>query len=335
MKKKAVFLAEQDNRHIDRVFDEGVSEWMEGNIDLLPECIGRHNAGLHRSELREAEIAFATWGIPRFTEEELQAYFPNLRVVFYAAGSVQAFARPFMSRGITVVSGWAANAVPVAEYTVSQIVLANKGFYRASRLYKQSYSDSKRTVSVYPGNYGAKVGILGAGMIGRKVIERLRQYELELFVFDPFLPEERAKEMGVAKSGLIELFSSCDTISNHLANLPATVGMLNKEHFDRMLPHATFINTGRGAQVVEDDLVRALREVPTRTAVLDVTYPEPVQEDSELLWLDNVVLTPHIAGSMGREVARMGVYMAEECGRYLKGEPLLYKVTAEMLETMA
>jgi len=146
---------------------------------------------------------------------------------------------------------------------------------------------------------------------------------------------ERAAQLGVRKTELVDLFAGCDTISNHLANLPATVGMLNKEHFDRMLPHATFINTGRGAQVVEADLIKALREVPTRTAVLDVTDPEPVEPGSELLKLDNVILTPHIAGSMNREVARMGLYMAEECGRYLSGEPLRYEVTLKMLETMA
>lgn len=335
MRRKAVFLSDQRSFMIPRVFDETFHAQVDDSLEWLAEPVWRGNVESLREELRDVEVAFATWGIPRFTEEELQAYFPKLQIVFYGAGSVQTFARAFMSRGIAVVSAWAANAVPVAEYTVAQIVLAHKGFYRASRLYKQSFAEAKEAAADYPGNYGARVGILGAGMIGRKVIERLRGYKLDIVVFDPFLPEERAKELGVAKAELPELFASCDTISNHLANLPATVGILHKELFDRMLPHATFINTGRGAQVVEADLIDALRDVPTRTAILDVTYPEPVQADSELLTLDNVILTPHIAGSMSREVARMGLYMAEEYDRYRKGEPLLYRVTAEMLETMA
>ena len=88
--------------------------------------------------------------------------------------------------------------------------------------------------------------------------------------------------------------------------------MLDYALFSRMPRNATFLNTGRGAQVVEADLVRALREAPDRTAVLDVTFPEPPAADSPLNALPNVFLTPHIAGSKGREVERMGAYMAEE-----------------------
>jgi phosphoglycerate dehydrogenase-like enzyme len=335
MSKQAVFLASPNNPHLSSVFGNRFHDAVRGSVEFLPGTVDRDNAPGRASELRDVEIAFATWGVPAFTEEELERWLPNLRVIFYGAGSVQAFARPFLARGVKVVSAWAANAVPVAEFTVAQIVLANKGFYQASRLYKSDFGEAKRYAGLHPGNYGAKVGIIGAGMIGTMVIERLRGYELEIEVFDPFMSPERAAQLGVRKTELVDLFAGCDTISNHLANLPATVGMLNKEHFDRMLPHATFINTGRGAQVVEADLIKALREVPTRTAVLDVTDPEPVEPGSELLKLDNVILTPHIAGSMNREVARMGLYMAEECGRYLSGEPLRYEVTLKMLETMA
>ena len=111
--------------------------------------------------------------------------------------------------------------------------------------------------------------------------------------------------------------------------------MLGYALFSRMQPYATFLNTGRGAQVCEDDLVRALREVPTRTAVLDVTFPEPPEAGHPFYTLPNVVLTPHLAGSMQNEVARMGEYMADECERVLSGAPARWQVTAAMLETMA
>ena len=99
--------------------------------------------------------------------------------------------------------------------------------------------------------------------------------------------------MGVTKHSLEEIFSSCQTISNHLANNPKTVGILNVDLFNLMLDNATFINTGRGAQVVEKDLIAALKKAPARTAILDVTDPEPFEEDSELRSLENVILTPH------------------------------------------
>jgi phosphoglycerate dehydrogenase-like enzyme len=335
MQKKAIFLADQDNIMIERVFDESVMEKLNRYVEFYPEWINRDNAGTHAVDLDQVEIAFSTWGIPLFTAEELTRYLPNLKILFYGAGTVQRFAREFISSKCMVVSSWAANAVPVAEYTAAQIILANKGFYQTAVRYKRDYGESKQTAKIYPGNYGARVGILGVGMIGRKVIELLKPYELIIDVFDPFLSDATAVELGVRKTDLLDIFTNCDTITNHLANLPTTVGMMNKQHFDRMKPHATFINTGRGAQVVEEDLIRALREVPTRTAILDVTHPEPVLADSGFLQLENVYLTPHIAGSMNREVARMGHYAAEECERYCRGTPLQYQVTLEMLKTMA
>ena len=102
-----------------------------------------------------------------------------------------------------------------------------------------------------------------------------------------------------------------------------------------MKKNATFINTGRGAQIVEADLVRAMREESGRTAVLDVTIDEPPHCESELYALENIFLTPHIAGSAGDEVARMGEYMLEEYRRYISGEQTLYEVTEKMLATMA
>jgi phosphoglycerate dehydrogenase-like enzyme len=336
MRKKAVYLAEPEKSMLLQVFDEETRNQLEEVVEFYPVYINQSNAEQHREQLQEVEVAFSTWGISKFTEQELARYFPNLKIVLYGAGSVQAFARPFLARGIIVVSSWAANAIPVAEYTVAAIVLANKGFYQTALQYKKSgYKSSVAMKNRYRGNYGLSVGILGAGMIGKKVIELLKSYNIKVKVFDPFLPDEKAEELGVQKAELLDIFSTCDTISNHLANLPETQGILNKEHFNRMLPNATFINTGRGAQVVEADLIEALRSEPTRTAILDVTFPEPVREDSEFLQLDNVILTPHIAGSMSEEVARMGAYSAEEYMRYLNGEKLKYQVTLEMLATMA
>ena len=87
--------------------------------------------------------------------------------------------------------------------------------------------------------------------------------------------------------------------------------------------------------MVEEDLVRALREKPDRTALLDVTWPEPPEEDSPLWTMENVILSPHIAGSMNNEVARMGAYMAEEYAAFSQGLPCRYEVTLASLETMA
>lgn len=255
-------------------------------------------------ELREGlapkstRYLFSTWGMPTLNEQEIRSLLPNLEAVFYGAGTVQYFARPYLACGVRVYSAWAANAIPVAEFTLAQILLANKGYFQLHRRFKED--GREQCVDEYAihfaGNYGVKVGLIGAGMIGRKVIELLKPFELEVLVFDPFLPEEKAAEMGVTKATLPEIFSSCPVISNHLANNEQTKGMLNYELFRLMGPYATFINTGRGAQVVLEDLVRAMKEQPTRTALLDVTDPlEPLPSDHPAWQCENILLTPHRA----------------------------------------
>ncbi len=287
-------------------------------------------------EFANAEILFSTWGMPQFTAAEIRTYLPNLRCVFYAAGTVQAFARPFLECGVKVFSAWAANAVPVAEYAVSQIILANKGFFTQTRLMAEKrLADAQALRNACIGNYREKIGLIGCGMIGSLVAQMLKAYDLEVLVFDPFLSAEKAAALGVKTVSLDELFSSCRVVSNHLANNEQTKGMLGYAQFASMPPYATFINTGRGAQVREDDLVRALSERADLTAVLDVTYPEPCALDHPFYTLPNCFMTPHIAGSLGGEVVRMAEYMVSEFEKYIAGEPCRYEVTAEMLETMA
>ena len=287
-------------------------------------------------KFKATEYVFSTWGMPTFTEEEIKRCLPSLKAVFYGAGTVQAFARPFLNCGVKVFSAWAANAVPVAEYTVAQIILANKGFFSSSRIAKTGdRKAASQCFHSYPGNYEVKIGIIGAGMIGKLVIKMLKNYNLEVLVFDPFLPDEKAKELGVRKVDLEAIFKECQVVSNHLANNEQTQGMLHGKLFESMLPYSTFINTGRGAQVVEKDLIEALKNRPDLTAVLDVTLPEPPTDDSELYTLPNCILTPHIAGSAGNEVRRMGEYMKEEYKKFIQNELCKYEVTLEMLKTMA
>ena len=321
---------------IDKIYLPQVQKELSEQVELLETLSSVEELPKRQEQLKQVEVIFSTWGMLPLTAEQIKTYFPSLRAVFYAAGSVQYFARPFLESGVRIFSAASANGVPVAEYSAAQVVLANKGFYQAGRIYQsQGMKAARDYTALMSGNFGAKVGILGAGVIGRQVIRLLHNYRLELLVFDPFLPQEKAQELNVQKAELLEIFAECQTISNHLANNEKTRGMLDYSLFSRMKPGATFINTGRGAQVVEEDLIRALGEEPGRTAVLDVTDPEPVPEGHPFLSLPNVVLTPHIAGSMNEELGRMGIYMRDAFLCYQRGEPSPYEVTLPMLETMA
>ena len=331
----ALFLCERPEV-IGQVYAPETQTTLRELVGLEERVYAASNLRRTPEEFAAVRYVFSTWGMPSLDEETIRRCLPSLRAVFYAAGSVQAFARPFLNSGVRVFSAWAANAVPVAEYVVSQIVLANKGFYAAAQLASRGdYAGAMRLRGRYPGNYGACVGIIGAGMIGRRVIRMLQAYRLRVIVFDPFLSEADAAALAVEKSDLPTLFRTAQVVSNHLADNAETRGMLTYPLFASMRPYATFLNTGRGAQVVETDLVRALRERVDLTAVLDVTAPEPPAAESPFFSLKNCFLTPHMAGSGGDEVHRMADYMVEECRRLLTGEAVRYEVTAEMLKTMA
>ena len=333
MMKKALMLSEKTD-----LFKDVYKSETKAKISSFANLEDKVYSSSDLSEIDTSEVSFifSTWGMPTFSQDYINKKFPKLEAVFYAAGTVQKFARSFLSNNVKVFSAWQANAIPVAEFTLAQIILANKGYYQALNKTKiQNFSSAKKYCTNLSGNFNTKIGILGAGMIGKYLINLLKPFSFEIFVFDPFMSQEIAKELSVKLCDLDYIFKNCDIISNHLANNENTLRMLNYQHFSEMKDYATFINTGRGAQVVECDLVRAFTENPTKTALLDVTKPEPPTENHKFYFMDNVFLSPHIAGSMNNEVARMGEFMACEFERYMKNEKLLYEVNLKMLETMA
>lgn len=332
MKKGAFFCARPQS--LDYVYARGRRERVGEIVDLYPEVINGENFSEHAAHLQDLEVVFSTWGMPRLEAEQLDRL-PALKAVFYAAGSVKGFAPPLLERGIVVMSSWGANAVPVAEFTLAQILLACKGYFRNTRECRSPELRLKGSLFQGRGVFGETVGLIGIGMVGSKVCELLQGFELRVIVHDPYLSDARAKELGVEKVSLEELFRQAYVISNHLPNIPQTQKMLDGRLFASMRQEATFINTGRGAQVVEEELVAVLEQRPDLTALLDVTFPEPPVEGSKFYTLPNVQLSSHIAGSLNDEVVRMADYAIEDFLRWERGEALLYRVTAEMLETMA
>ena len=332
---RSIFLSERANK-IFSVFNSATLDEIKKITEISEKVYTKSDVLTSGEDFSDVRFIFSTWGMPTFSKDEIEKHFPSLECIFYGAGSVQDFARPFLLSGVKVFSSWAANAVPVAEMTVAEIILANKGFFLTNRkFHTEGNRFAKKAFALCRGNYGETVGIIGAGMIGKLVIQMLKNYNLNVLVFDPFLSDDKAKELGVEKCELPELFSRSFVVSNHLANNPQTCGMLNYELFSKMREGAVFINTGRGAQVVEEDLVRILSERQDLTALLDVTYPEPPIENHPFYTLPNCLLTPHIAGSAGDEVARMGEYMLSELKAYISGGKGKYEVTEKMLETMA
>ena len=301
----------------------------------LSEKINQSNLKENADFLKDCEYAFSTWGMPKFTKEEIKEYMPNLKAVFYAAGTVQYFAKPFLESGIKVFSAFAANAVPVAEYTFAQISLATKGFFQSAKFYRIMTAKALAHANASPGNFGCKVGLVGLGAIGCMVAERLKALDVEVLAYDPFVSQEKADEYNVRLVSLETIFSECDVISNHLANKKELENIFDYKLFRLMKKRSTFINTGRGAQVAEYSLALSLLLHPSRTFVADVLKREVFPYINPLFWCPNAILTPHIAGSTGNEPQRMAYYMMEELERFTSDGNTRYEVTLELLERMA
>ncbi|MFO1447883.1 MAG: hydroxyacid dehydrogenase [Opitutaceae bacterium] len=271
--------------------------------------------------LETVELLFTGWGFPTLDVAILDR-FPRLQAVFHAAGSVKRLVSPaFWERGIRITSAARMNAIPVAEFTFAQIIFCLKhGWQRTFEV--RAGTHFRKETPLMPGAYGSTVGLISLGHTGRLVAERLRTLDVEVIGFDPYLERAEAHALGIDLCSLDDLFRRAHVVSCHTPLLPETTGMIAGRHFSAMRPGASFINTARGAVVRESEMLAVLRERPDLFAVLDVTDPEPPLPDSLVLRLPNVVVTPHIAGSLGRECQRMGQMMIDELDRYLAGVPL-------------
>lgn len=285
------------------------------------------------SLLADTEILVSGWDGPCMDENFL-AIAPKLRVVFYGGGSIRDIVTDASwKRGVRITSAYAANAVPVSEYTLAMVLFSLKYGWQCALTVKREGKLPPRSPA--PGCYGSTVGLVSLGMIGRLVRERLRPFDLRVSAYDPFVTTQTTKELGVEMVLLERLFREADVVSLHTPWLPETEGMITGVHFTSMKQGATFINTARGAVVREQEMIDVLRQRPDLMAILDVTHPEPPVDVSPLYTLQNVVLTPHIAGSMGLECRRMGRCMVEEIQRYIEGKPLQWEITQQRAAILA
>lgn len=286
--------------------------------------------------LPRAEILLTGWGVPRIDAALLDRA-PRLAAVVHAAGTVKPFFDPAcFGRGVRVSSAAAANAVPVAEFTVAAIVLAGKRAFRLQRRYA-----AVRGFRLWPqeapglGNHRRTVGVVGASRIGRLVLERLRGFDMTRLVYDPFLSDAEAATLGAEKlADLDELLRRSDVVSLHAPALPETHHLLDRRRLALLRDGAILVNTARGA-LVDGDALTAELASGRIDAVLDTTEPEILPADSPLYELPNVFLTPHIAGAMGTETQRMAALALDEIERLTKGEPLAHEVRAEDWDRIA
>jgi phosphoglycerate dehydrogenase-like enzyme len=319
-----------------RMLTEPVRERLAELADGDPAVIATElRSARARAVLADAEVLFTSWGCPPLTEEVLVAA-PGLRAVVHAAGSVKPHVTDACwARGIRVSSAATANAIPVAEYTVAAILFANKRVFQIAAHYRRHRQQADWEAR-FPGmgNLGKTVGIVGASRVGRRVIELLRPFDLRVVLTDPYLNAPESRGLDAALVSLDELLSTADVVSVHAPALPETHHLIDAPRLALMRDGATLINTAR-ASLIDQKALTAELASGRLYAVLDVTEPETLPADSVLYDLPNVVLTPHIAGSLGGELARMANSALDELNRYARGLPFAHPITREDLARSA
>ena len=328
-KLKGIYILEESS--LKKIYGSAQRAELEDLLDLSAGCYSSSSIQKNLPLLNDIDIILSGWGGPRMDRDILEAA-PKLKAIFYGAGSVRGIVTPeFWKANIPITSACAMNAIPVAEYTLSQILFCLKLGWQHNQV------RGSRTSPPLPvhGAYRSTIGLISLGTIAKLVRKLLRYHDIEVLVYDPYVDEQTANQWGVERVTLEALFQRSAVVSLHTPDLPETKGMIRREHFEALPKWASFINTARSATVCHTELCDVLENRPDLWAVLDVTEDASEDEYQRLVNLGNVTITPHIAGSLGPECQRMGQLMIDELRRFLNGDPLEFQITEEQARIMA
>ncbi|MBN1267614.1 MAG: hydroxyacid dehydrogenase [Anaerolineales bacterium] len=334
--KKPVVAVAIGKEHYPRMFSQQAWDTLESFAEVI------HHPAQEPAEkdelihlLKDADAVITSWGVAQLDAEVLEAA-PKLKAMAHMGSSVKRFVSDaFWERGLHLTSAGIALAQTVAETSVGMMLVGMKRIWPLGQHVRDGgWRDSpvwERWISREL--FRKRVGIIGASNVGRHVIKLLEPYETTVLLYDPYVSEKEAAELGVVKMELDELLMEADVVSLHAPSTPATYRMLSAERLALMKDNALIVNTARGTLIDEQALIKELRK-DRFFAFLDVTDPEPPAPDSPLRTLPNVVVTPHIAGCI-ENCNQLGELAVEEMRRFFAGEPAVYQITKEILERIA
>ncbi len=285
--------------------------------------------------LSTAQGCITSWGVAQL-DADVVAAAASLESVAHMGSSVKRFVSDAVwDRGIRVTSAGVTLARDVAETTLGLMIVGRKRIWPLGRhVAEGGWRDSPMWETWDARELTrSTVGLVGASNVGRHVIDLLGAFEVEILVADPFLSPDDASAMGVEVVELDELARRSQVVSLHCPENAHTRHMMNAEVLGQLQDGAVLINTARGGLIDEQALIAEL-STGRIFAFLDVTETEPPAGDSPLRSLDNVVVTPHIAGCI-ENCNRMGELAVEELRRHFSGEPPVYEIRRDMLDRIA
>ena len=274
-------------------------------------------------EIRDVDVCITHWDSPVFTEDVLKNA-GRLVLIAHAAGSVADLVTDSVySRNIRVCS---ANDI-MAKYVAEGVLTYFLASLRMVTLHNNDmkiYKAWNRRIVESRSLYGEKIGLIGLGTVGMYLLDLLEPFDVKIRLYDPYLRKEvLAKHPEVKLCTLDEALKWGNIISVHASLTEETYRMINCDKLKLIKDNAVFVNTARSGIVEGKSLVDELKSGRI-SAVLDVFDNEPLEEDSPLRYMDNVILMPHMAGSPAREAMTFAII--EEVERYIKGIPLLHEI---------
>jgi D-3-phosphoglycerate dehydrogenase len=266
-----------------------------------------------------AEIADADGLVVRSAvqvDDSLLAAAPKLRVIGRAGVGVDNIdVDAATRRGIVVMNTPGANAIAVAELTLGMMLALARQLPKANATMHAGKWEKKSLQGAEL--RGKKLGVLGLGRIGLEVARRARSFGMEVIGHDPFVSASIARENAIQLVSADELFREADYLTLHVGLTPQTAGIISVASLETMKKGVRIVNCARGELIVEEALAEALKSGHVGGAALDVFHKEPLK-DSPFFELENVILTPHIAGSTAEAQEAVGVQIALQVREYLK-----------------
>ena len=280
-------------------------------------------------QVKDVDGMVVCHGAPRVSEEILN-HAPNLRIIGELEGdrfAARIDLETCWQRSIRTVDTTQGSSYPVAEWALALILISlrNAGamFRKITAGTPPSGEEKSKNQKML---YGKRVGLIGCGHMGRRLIKFLRGFEVDIWVHDPYLPREMAEAIGFVQTSLDNLFSECDVVVCVAPLTPRTEGMIGKRELDLLPSGSAFVNVSRGKIVDSEALIERLKRGDI-TAGIEAFDPEPIPADSEIIDLPNVFLSPHFAGLTGDDYPHFFRLMVDELERFFQGHQTWFDLT--------
>ena len=283
----------------------------------------------------DVDCVVVSHGSPMISAEVMDGA-PNLKIIGELEGDRFAYridVEAAWERGIRTVDTTHGSSYPVAEWALALILISlrNAGASFRSILAGNAPQSTHNDFGYLHGELsGKRVGLIGCGHIGRRLVKYLRPFKVDIRVYDPYLASEMPDAIGVVKTSLENVLSKSNVIVCLAPLTPATAGMIGRRELDMIPSNSVFVNVSRGAIVDSDALIARLKRGDI-VAGLDVFDPEPIPPDSEIIGLPNTFLSPHIAGVTLASHQRFFTLMVDELERFFRGEEPLFELTPRSL----